>query len=37
MKKILATVLTASLMAGIFVGCSSNSSKTENNTNKNKK
>ena len=34
MKKVLATVLTTSLMAGIFVGCSSNSGKTENDTNK---
>lgn len=34
MKKVLATVLTASLMAGIFVGCSSNSGKTENDTKK---
>lgn len=34
MKKVLATVLTASLMAGIFVGCSSNSGKIENDTNK---
>ena len=35
MKKVLATILTASLMAGTFVGCSSNSGKTENDTKNN--
>lgn len=35
MKKVLTTVLTASLLAGVFVGCSSNSGKTENGTKNN--
>jgi raffinose/stachyose/melibiose transport system substrate-binding protein len=32
MKKVLATVLTASLMASLFVGCSSNTGSSENDT-----
>ncbi len=35
MKKVLSTILTASLLAGTFVGCSSNSGKTENDTKNN--